>query len=91
MINNKRTIHRNVVNTFRDSFADDRRSEKSISVKSGRSNISQKSLNKTRNINKKTYNALGQNSFLNNSNSRINSNSKKQPSRKKTSVYDSDT
>ena len=99
MISNKKTVHRNAANTFRDSSPDDKRSEKSLSVRSGRSNASQKSLSKTRNINRKTYGALGQNSFLNNSNSRLNSsnprlnnsNTKKPLSRKRSSVMDSDT
>ena len=88
MISNKRTVTntRNSRSRLRDNSPDSKRSEKSLSVKSGRSNTSQKSLTNTRNINKKTYNTFGK------VQSNINtSNSKKQPSKRKSSIYDSDT
>lgn len=89
MISNKRTVVNNIKNSksqVKENSPDDKRSEKSLSVKSGRSNTSQKSLGKTRNINRKTYNTFGQvQSNLNTSNS------KKQPSKRKSSLYDSDT
>ena len=82
-----------------DSSPDDRKSEKALSIKSGRSNTSQKSNSKLRNNNalgRKTYNNLGQYSNisnLNNSRSKLNtSKSKRQPvSGRKSSIYDSDT
>ena len=73
---------------YRDSSPDDKKSERSLSVKSGRSNNSQRSNNKGQNINRKTHNVFsnyGQNSHLNKSNS------KKIVSNKKSSIYDSDT
>ena len=84
MIKSKRNNPRNT--TYRDSSPDDKKSEKSLSVKSGRSNTSQKSLNKTRNINNKNIvSNYGQFSHMNTSNS------KKLSNKKKTSVFDSDT
>lgn len=88
MINKKKTVHKNPT-YYRESSPDDRKSEKSLSVRSGRSNTSQKSLNKTRNVNRKSYNTIGQNSFINN-NSKLKNYSKKVTPRKK-SVVDSDT
>lgn len=72
---------------LRDNSSSDKNSERSLSVKSGRSNTSQKSLTKTRNIiNRKNYGTYGQQqSHL------TSSNSKKQLSNKKPSIYDSDT
>ena len=86
MMVSKRSNQRKSISNLRESSPEDKKSEKSISVKSGRSNNSQKSLTKTRNINRKTYNVFGnQNSNINNSNS------KKQLSNRKSSIYDSDT
>ena len=73
---------------YRDSSPDDKKSERSLSVKSGRSNNSQRSNNKGQNITRKTHNVFsnyGQSSHLNKSNS------KKIVSNKKSSIYDSDT
>jgi hypothetical protein len=88
MIVNKKTTtnSRKSISNLKENSPDDKRSEKSLSVKSGRSNTSQKSLSKTRNINRKTYNTFGQ------VQSNINtSNSKRQPSNRRSSIYDSDT
>lgn len=86
MMASKRSNQKKSVSNLRESSPEDKKSEKSLSVKSGRSNTSQKSLSKTRNINRKTYNVFG------NQNSNIhNSNSKKQLSNRKSSIYDSDT
>ena len=83
---NKKTQPRH---TYHNNSPDDRKSEKALSIKSGRSNTSQKSLSKTRNMNnRKTYNALSNHSQLSNLNT---SNSKRKMSNKKSSVYDSDT
>lgn len=71
---------------LRESSPDDRKSERSVSVKSGRSNTSQKNQSKGKVVNRKTYNVFGQNpSHL------AHSNSKKQLSNRKSSIYDSDT
>lgn len=71
---------------LRDNSSSDKNSERSLSVKSGRSNTSQKSLTKTKNLNRKVYGTYGQQqSHLTSSNSR------KQLSNKKPSIYDSDT
>ena len=91
MISKKKVNPRASAKVYHDSSPDDRRSEKALSVKSGRSNTSQKSLSKTRNINRATHNTMrgqyGQNSQYSNLN---NSNSKR-ITYKKSSVYDSDT
>ena len=74
--------------SYRDSSPDDKKSEKSLSVKSGRSNNSQRSNNKSKNVTRKNQNVFstyGQYSHLNKSNS------KKIISNKKSSIYDSDT
>lgn len=85
MITNKKVNQKHYSN-LRDNSSSDKNSERSLSVKSGRSNNSQKSLGKTRNINRKTYNTyLQQQSHL------TSSNSKKQLSSKKQTIYDSDT
>ena len=87
MMNSKRAQPRH--NVLKDSSPEDKKSERALSIRSGRSNTSQKSLGKTRNINsRKTYNVFPNHSQLSNLN---NSNSKKKLSNKKSSIYDSDT
>lgn len=85
MMSNKKVKPRNTVQNYRDSSPEDKRSEKSFSVKSGKSNNSQKSLSKTRNLNRKNFNTFGQPLHFNNSNS------KRLQSGRKSSVMDSDT